>query len=114
MEWRTANDAESIVILEFVDIIACKSDSFGVCEEVIEDIPSVNVAVPVRKASSEAHSSISVPNELNWVVFTALEPEVGVPDLNIEAWELGIIEPLLNFGEGELVSESSLSEPGAK
>ena len=89
-------------------------DSLWVSEEVVEDVPSVDEAVPVWEGPPEAHCALAGGQKLNWVVLAALQEEVVVSELNVEARELGIVDPLLDVGEGKLSSESSVSESGSK
>ena len=88
--------------------------SLRVSEEVIEDVPSVDEAVPVWEGPPEAHCALAGGQKLNWVVLAALQEEVVFSELNVEAGELGIVDPLLDVGEGKLSSKSSASESGSK
>ena len=112
-EWRAVDNAQSAAVNEIVGV-SSDFDSLWVSEEVVEDVSSVDEAAPVGEWSSEAHCSLTGAQKLNWVSFAALDEEVIVSELNVEAWELGIVDPYLNFGEGELSSKSSPSQSGAK
>ena len=112
-EWRAANNTSSVVVNEIIRITS-DFDSLRVSEEVVEDVSSVDEAVPVGEWSSEAHCPLAGGQKLNWIILAALKEEVALSELNIEAWELGIIDPLLNLGEGELSSKSSVSQSGSK
>ena len=113
-EWRAVDNTQSVAVNEIVGV-SSDFDSFWVSEEVVEDVSSVDEAAPVREGSSEkAHCPLVGAQKLNWVGFAALYEEVIVSELDVEARKLGIVDPLLNFGEGELSSKSSVSQSGSK
>lgn len=103
-----------MIIYEFVALIFVEPDFLGVCEEIIEDFSSAHVAVFIREALSEAYCPLLVVEELDWIVFAALDPELIISDFNIEGRELSIIDPLLNLREGKSVSSSIISQPSSK